>query len=418
LAGSQRSLLAAVVAGRAIGLEPSMVFPADGAMVDACRAQGLPVRIEEGTPAFHTFGKALLHLGPTAGARVVMTELLPYARRLARVVETERAQVVHFNTARGALMAGLGAHLAGVDVVLHVRGVPAISSPMWAMAQALSGRLILVARALERYVAPSVLSRTRVVYNGVVPPLQRTRDDARAAAERLGVPAGWMSGDVPVLVALSSLVPFKGVHHLVRAVRSLRDKGVEARVVVAGSGLDDAYEAWVRHLPSALGVAESFAFVGFVSDVAPLLLVSDALVLPSVEREHLEVQGRHVDVRGNEGLPRSVLEAMAAGRAVVASNIAGVREQIEHGKTGLLVPPGDVEALATALGAVVIDAEFRRTAGAAAAQVARERFGVAAAGQGLVDVLREAAVRRALAARVLDGLQAFAGALALEPTPA
>ena len=161
LAGAQRSLLAAIGAARELGLDPVMLFPADGAMPDACRAEGLEVRILEGSEAFHTFGKALLRMGALGQARVALRELLPYARRLARVVERERADVVHFNTARGAIMAGLGAHLAGRDLVLHVRGTPAIGARLWTAAQGLSGRLILVARArgVPRALGPPARSR-------------------------------------------------------------------------------------------------------------------------------------------------------------------------------------------------------------------------------------------------------------------
>ena len=402
LAGSQRSLLAAVVAAQGGGLEPVMLFPGDGAAPDAFRAAGIRVRIVEGTQAFQTFGKVLLNMSALGQARVVGRELFPYARRLSAVIDAERAEVVHFNTARGAIMAGMAAHLAGRDLVLHVRGAPAIGRPLWAAAQALSGRLILVARALEQHVAASARPRSRVVYNGVVPATLIPREQANLAAHALGVPRHWLGGDVPVIVALSSLVPFKGLHHLVRAARLLRDAGVDLRFVLAGTGLGDRYEAWLRGLPAELGVGDRFAFIGFVDDVQVLLAACDALVLPSVERERLSFDGVTVEVHGNEGLPRSVLEAMAAGRAVVATDIAGVQEEVEGGRTGLLVPPGDVPALRDALTRIASDLAFRAAAGRAALEVARSRFSVAASGLGLLDVLREAAARRPVLTRLAD----------------
>jgi glycosyltransferase involved in cell wall biosynthesis len=208
-----------------------------------------------------------------------------------------------------------------------------------------------------------------------------------------------MASDVPVFVALSSLVPFKGLHHLVRAMRHIRDAGVEARLVLAGTGLEDSYEAWLRSLPRELGVADRVCFVGFVENVTPLLVACDALVLPSVETEHLEFDGTSMRVQGNEGLPRSILEAMAAGRTVVATDIAGVREQVEPGSSGVVVAPGDVRALADAMIRVARDAEFRRDAGQRALEIVRERFTVEMAGCGLLEVLREAAQPRPMLAR-------------------
>jgi len=379
-----------------------MIFPAEGAMVDVCRQNGLPVRVVAGPPSFHVFGKELLRLTPTARARLLAAELVPYAMRLARSLEAARADVVHFNTARGAIMAGLAAHLASLDLVLHVRGTPAIGQTMWTTAQALTGRFILVAHALERYLAPSVRPRARVVYNGVVVPSELPRGDALSVACRLGVPPAWTATDVPIVLALSSLVPFKGLHHLMHAVRLLRDRGIEAHFVLAGVGLGDGYETWLRALPSELGIEDRITFVGFVKEVEPLLVASDVLVLPSVEKERLRIDGQTLEVLGNEGLPRSILEAMALGRAVVATNIAGVREQIEPEKTGLLVEPGDVPGLAEALARVIRDSAFRASAGVAAREVASSRFSVVEAGRGLVAVLREAATARSLPTRLRD----------------
>lgn len=410
LAGAQRSLLAGVLASRAHGVEPVMVFPAGGAFPDACRAAGLRVRVLDAPPAFHSFGRALLRLGPAGRARVALTELLPYARTLARAVDEERADVVHFNTGRGAIMAGPGAHLAGRDVVLHVRGTPGVSSGVWSAAQSIAGSFVLVARALMPYLAPSARRRAEVVYNGVVvPPLVPSRDAARAALPSLGVPEGWARDDAPLFVALSSLVPFKGLHHLVRAAARLRDQGIHARFALAGTGVGGPYDAWLARLPAELGVADRVAFLGYVADAPALLAGADALVLPSVEHERLEFDGERVEVMGNEGLPRSVLEAMAAGLPAVASDVAGVREQIDPGRDGLVVPPGDVEALAGALGRLARDAGLRGSLGAAARETVRARFTVDLAGRGLAGALAGASRGRRASTRVWDGLEVLLG---------
>jgi glycosyltransferase involved in cell wall biosynthesis len=80
----------------------------------------------------------------------------------------------------------------------------------------------------------------------------------------------------------------------------------------------------------------------------------------------------------SEGLPVSVLEAMAAGLPVVASGVGGLSELVVDGETGILVPPGDVPALAAALGRLIADRELRRTLGAAGRARAEELFDLAA----------------------------------------
>lgn len=404
LAGAQKSLLAAVERARDLGLvEPVMVMPGDGVFRDACEAHRLEHRVLEGSKAYRTFGRGLLRMGPIAKAGVLAREIVPYATAFARLVDRERVDVVHFNTARGTIMAGPGAFLARRPSTLHVRGTPRFDAKLWLASQAMSHRLILVARALERDLAPSVRPRARVVYNGVQFAAPLARDVARARLALRGVPRSALEGST-VFASLSSLVPFKGLHHLARAARVLEDRGVHATYLVCGTGNGTPYEAWLRALVDELGLTERFRFVGFVDDVHTVLSASDALVLPSVEREELDMNGARLSVDGNEGLPRSILEAMGARLPAIASDVAGVREQIDDGESGLVVPPGDVGALAGALERCARDAELRTRLGARAEAIGRAQFDLDAAARGLVGVLAECADEPVLGATLRGAL--------------
>jgi glycosyltransferase involved in cell wall biosynthesis len=88
----------------------------------------------------------------------------------------------------------------------------------------------------------------------------------------------------------------------------------------------------------------------------------------------LRIGERVFEVEGNEGFPRTHLEAMSLGLPVVGTNIAGVAEQVVHGTTGLVVPPGNAEALADALARLVADADLRARMGAAGRRRVLERF--------------------------------------------
>ncbi len=389
LAGAQRSLLAALSGLPAEGVTPRVVFPAEGRCVDAYRAAGVDCVVLPAPAALLEFGKAHLRAGKLAQARVLVTACVPYARALARLARAWGADLLHFNTPRGILAAGLAARLVQRPTVLHLRGAVPFGGPLWFAAQALADRIVLVAHALEPEVARPFRRRTRVVYNGVTIPELSThanaRTDARAAlTATFGVPR-----EGALFVALSSPVPFKGLHHLLDAACRARDAGLDAHYLLAGSSDDARYTDWLTRRRDTLGLGSAVTFAGFVGEPATLLAGADALVLPSIEREQLDLDGTTIDVRGNEGLPRSVLEAMAHRLPVIASRLAGAVEEVEEGESGLLVPPGDPRALAEALLTLARDASFRTRAGARGRELAETRFSVGASARGLAAVFRE-----------------------------
>ena len=408
LAGAQKSLLAALRHVTEFGVEPSVVFPADGVFVQACRAAGLRVRILPAPPAFQSFGRALTRLGWAGQMDVIVTELLPYAARLARLIDAERAEVVHYNTPRGVIMAGLGARLSGRSAVLHLRGSAAFGQGYWFAAQALSDWFILVARALERDFLPSSLARCSVVHNGIsAPPLLDRRAARTLLAARLppGVPP--LDPGALLVVSLSSPVPFKGLHHLLEAAAIVRRRGIAATYWLAGTGQDEAYAAWLRRRRDELGLADVIHFIGFLEDTHAVLSAADMLALPSVEHEELHYDRVRALVNGTEGLPRSILEAMAASIPVVATRVAGVEEQVEDGATGLVVPPSDPGALASALIRAAQDPAWRRAAGERARAAVQDRFTVQAAARGLARGLEAAAAPRPRLERSLNVSRLF-----------
>ncbi len=169
-------------------------------------------------------------------------------------------------------------------------------------------------------------SRLRIVPNGAEPPEEDAeRPLARELRARLG--AGALR---PLWVCAGRLEEQKGQHVLLDAVAKLASRGLEFRLALAGEG---SRRAALEAQAASLGLSSRVEFLGRVDAIGPLLLAADAVALPSLW----------------EGLPLTLLEALARGRPVVASAVGGVPEVIEHGVSGLLVPPGNACALAEAL---------------------------------------------------------------------
>jgi len=166
------------------------------------------------------------------------------------------------------------------------------------------------------------------------------------------------SGPVRICCAARAVVE-KGIGHLIEAVALLAawQELPPFEVRYAGTGPDlDAFQA----LAQELGVSDRFHFLGYVEDTTSLLAESDIVVIPT---------------GWGDAFPYSVLEALAAGRPVIATSAGGVPEQIgPTGEAGILVPPGDSSALSTAMGELIKSPQQRQRLASNASRRASEMF--------------------------------------------
>jgi glycosyltransferase involved in cell wall biosynthesis len=188
---------------------------------------------------------------------------------------------------------------------------------------------------------------------------------------------GWNQSEL-VVAALGRMVYKKGFNILITALPEVVSHYPRVRVVFGGDGPlreELIYEA------DRLSVSNKVSFLGRIpwDHVQEFLASSDIFVLPSVK-----------DTYGNmDGLPTVLLEAMSCGVPVIASDIGGVSMVVEHGRTGLLVPPGDAHALANAIATLAEDPAKRQAIGQAARRAIEEQFNWNNVVLRLVDVLEQ-----------------------------
>jgi glycosyltransferase involved in cell wall biosynthesis len=151
-------------------------------------------------------------------------------------------------------------------------------------------------------------------------------------------------GNEPRLVLVGRLSPRKGQDVALEAVRLLTEDGLYPSITFVGS-VFDGYEWYASELTAAVrryGLERQCSFVGFAEDVRPFLEEADIALVPS----------------RTEPFGTVALEAMAAGRPVIASDVQGLSEIVQHRETGILVPPGDAVALSSAIHSLAMNSEM------------------------------------------------------------
>jgi glycosyltransferase involved in cell wall biosynthesis len=300
-----------------------------------------------------------------AGAAILRYEqaVMNYVR-LRRLFRRIRPDVVHINNGgypggETCRLAALAARAEGVGGIIHfvhsTASAPSFpvrverafdrrideATALWVTAADRAGSALHEQRNIAR-------NRIETVHYGIEIADSDPRDGSRAQE----------SDGRPVIAVVASLDPGKGHAVLVDALAALKRTGVETTTLLIGNGPErHAIEKRSAHA----GLADDVRLLGWRNDVDELLAASDLLVLPSI---------------AYECLPYSILEAMSHRLPVVATDLAGIPEEVVDGVTGRVVPPGDARALATAIREVVGDPARARAMGEEGRERVTTHFGL------------------------------------------
>ena len=311
---------------------------------------------------------ALAKAGPISNL-IAAARAAGFIRKLAKRIRASGADVVHCNSLKSDILGGLAARYARVPCVWHVRDriaddyLPARTARLFRrMCRVLPERVICVSDAVRETIVPS---------RAKPPTGRRGRFAGRVSVVHDGTPLGPPPPDDPpgeagrpVHIGLVGRIsPWKGQHVFLQAARQVAKHHPEARFVLIGSALfgEQTYEHKLHDLVESLGLKSVVEFVGFVSDVPRRLRQLDLLV--------------HASTSG-EPFGQVIVEAMAAGRAVVATDGGGVPEIVRHGRTGLLVPMNNPRLMAKAIGSLLRDPARRAAYGRAGRRRVEERFDI------------------------------------------
>lgn len=293
-------------------------------------------------------------------------------RRLRRVIEQAGPSFVHVNDIWWLPQTLRAVKSLGIPILCHVRQeIQPHKVRRYELPSA--DAVFAVSRDVEVSLKAGGVKpeRIHVLHSGIDLALVPASPSNAEFRHRHGIPPA-----APLLGTVANLFPRKGYDVMCRALSVLRRRRPEIHYLIVGTG-DPGYEQMLRALVQSLGLGGHVHFAGFQEPVYPALAAMDVYVHPAIM----------------EGFGIALLEAMAMAKPVVATTTGGIPDIVVHEETGLLVAPGDPEALASAVGALLDDTSRWAALGRAGRQRVERLFTVDAMVSKLTacyeDVIRE-----------------------------
>ena len=290
--------------------------------------------------------------------RFTLSDLLEDFRQLQvvpqlhRIVKRHAIDLIHANSLSVALLGGIVARLNRIPILMHKRYATSYGI-LDRLCERLLHRVILVSEATRWDFAPS--AKQTLIYNGVdLDAFQASPKEVETLRTEL-----FHDGfDAPILAGVvTRITPEKGIHFLVRAMAELKGlfsmTGASIKLLIVGGPYfqkDIDYMEGLKQEVADLGIEDSVIFTGFLSDTRVVTSLLDIVLVPSIIPE---------------ACPRTIIEAMAVGKPVIATPLGGSKELVTP-ETGVLVPPEDTSAIANAVAAFATDPERLRAMGKAA----------------------------------------------------
>ncbi len=262
-----------------------------------------------------------------------------WSRSLAKVVDAVRPDVIHSWLWLSDVVAAGAAARTRTPHLSHI-----VDRRNWQLATRLRDRYRRwMTRRLFRQAGTRFLSVSQAAADFAVDTLELSPSSVTVAYnsiecsrfERIAASAAWTNNEIPLKLGIASRIePEKGHEYLLQAVALLKQRGIACSLKITGEGPG---RAPLEQLTRQLGLEDCVEFIGWVKSVESFLEDTDVFMVPSID---------------SEGLPTTILEAMAAGRMVVCTHIGGASEAVVDGHTGYVVAPRDANALANAVAVV------------------------------------------------------------------
>jgi len=281
---------------------------------------------------------------------------VPYVYRLARHLRRSGIHIVYNSDERAQILGGLAGKLAGIPAVWHIHREVSDGLVNRLCARLATSVVVLTKRVAAQAARFTDPQKVFVIYNGVDLKKFACRQTPSPLRDHLG-----METDRPLLGMVGGLTPQKGQCYFLEAAALVKARIPDAQFVVVGEEPFDGDGGYKRELLAmceSLQLGSSVKFLGRREDIPAVMSALDLLAVPSLD----------------EPFGRVSIEAMAMGKPVVGSRVGGIPEAIVDGETGLLVPPKDSAALASAMIWLLEHPQRARQMGEAGRQRVEQQF--------------------------------------------
>ncbi|MFA5144204.1 MAG: glycosyltransferase family 4 protein [Candidatus Omnitrophota bacterium] len=302
------------------------------------------------------------------GPKVIMA-----AFHLAGIIRAENVDIIHAHTRVSQVAACLASMLTGVPYVTTCHGYFKLRSRR--LFDTWGNKVIAISAAVKDHLRRDLgvsEERIKLIYSGVdIARFARRYSEAEknAVREELGV------GDAPIVGTIGRLSQVKGQRYLIQAMAYIADKVNGVQCIIVGGG-EEALA--LENLARALNITDAIHIIPSDINTPRILSIMDVFVFPSVK----------------EGLGIALLEAMAAGKACVASDIGGISDIIKAPSYGILVGVGDIKAMADETAKLLLNDALREDMGDKARRIVSGNFSLDAMADGVIQLYKEVADAR------------------------
>jgi glycosyltransferase involved in cell wall biosynthesis len=354
--------------------EPILFAQANGGFLRDIEALGGQCDILPAPARLNQYGGAILAGGLAAKALTVGC-LIWYSLRIARRFLSQRIDIVQCHDLRAVLTAGFAAKILRRRIIWYIKGE--LDNPLLdRIGFAMADRVLFQGETNMRRLYPELIrkhqNKISILRNGI------DLDEVGAAESRdkseLIRELNFDKSKINIGFVGQIMRP-KGLDELVTAMAEVQESHPDAALYIVGDHCADAYRGYqteLENLIRKLGLI-NVKFTGWRADAHDIISLMDIFVLPS-----------HA-----EGVPKSVIEAMAMGKPVLTTRVGSIPDVVDHGETGILVPARNAKALAEKLARLLADKEFRRRLGQNARAKALNKHSIKDNIKGLERIYRE-----------------------------